>query len=327
MNICFLDKTSFTYNSKDINSFKLRGAETILINLAISLTSLGHQVTVINNCQHNEKINNISWININHLNKKIYYDLAISNNDCQLFDIIDSKKKILISHSIQNIEKFIRKNQFFSYFKHRPKTALLGNYHLSRRNYITRVFGHFFLSYGVDEIFINTKINHTNNINKNLAIFTSRPDRNLNLLINIWKKKIYPNFKNGKLLITPLNNHSNMDSNIYERCTGDRKIMINDLISSRMLLLPGHEAELFCLAAEEARELCVPIITLGIGALSERVIHGKTGFIAKNSDEFSDYAINVFNDDKLWNYLRSNLLKIRGQKTWNKAAQSLLKNL
>ena len=94
-----------------------------------------------------------------------------------------------------------------------------------------------------------------------------------------------------------------------------------------MLLLPGHEAELFCLAAEEARELCVPIITLGIGALSERVIHGKTGFIAKNSDEFSDYAINVFNDDKLWNYLRSNLLKIRGQKTWNKAAQSLLKNL
>ena len=28
-------------------------------------------------------------------------------------------------------------------------------------------------------------------------------------------------------------------------------------------------------------------------------------------DEFSDYAIKVFNDDKLWNDLRSNLLKIK----------------
>ena len=39
MNICFLDKTSFTYNSKDINSYTLRGAETVLLNLAKSLST------------------------------------------------------------------------------------------------------------------------------------------------------------------------------------------------------------------------------------------------------------------------------------------------
>ena len=49
-----------------------------------------------------------------------------------------------------------------------------------------------------------------------------------------------------------------------------------------MLLVPGHKAELYCLAAEEARELCVPIVTMGIGSLYERVEHEKTGYIAKS---------------------------------------------
>ena len=39
---------------------------------------------------------------------------------------------------------------------------------------------------------------------------------------------------------------------------------------------------------EEGRELCVPIVTMGIGSLSERVEHGKTGFIAQNEKDFSN---------------------------------------
>ena len=327
MNICFLDKTPFSYNSNDINSYKLRGAETVLINISNSLFKLGHQVTVINNCNRNEQINNINWVNINNLSEKLSFDLAISNNNCQLFDYVNAKKKILLSHSIQNIEKFYRKKQFFSYFKHKPKLALLGKYHLKKRSFITRMFGYFLLPYGVDEIFINTKINQKNDIDNNLAIFTSRPDRNLDLLINICEKNIHPNFVNGKLLITPKKNYANNDLNIHHRITGSRETMINDLISSRMLLVPGHEAELFCLAAEEARELCLPIITLGIGSLSERVYHGVTGFIAKNNNEFSQYALNVFKDDKLWNDLRLNLLNLRGKKTWEKCAKTLIDNI
>ena len=34
MNICFLDNTNFEYSSQDIYSYKLRGAETVLINLS-----------------------------------------------------------------------------------------------------------------------------------------------------------------------------------------------------------------------------------------------------------------------------------------------------
>tara|TARA_B100000787_G_C16192195_1_gene298213 strand:- start:725 stop:1033 length:309 start_codon:yes stop_codon:yes gene_type:complete len=93
MKICLLDKTLFSYNSNDLNTFKLRGAETVLINIANSLMEFGHKVTVINNCPKNEKISNINWLNINNLTQKSFFDLAISNNDCCLFDKVNTKKK------------------------------------------------------------------------------------------------------------------------------------------------------------------------------------------------------------------------------------------
>ena len=43
----------------------------------------------------------------------------------------------------------------------------------------------------------------TNNIDHNQAIFTSRPDRNLNKLLDIWNNKIFPNLKTAKLITTP----------------------------------------------------------------------------------------------------------------------------
>ena len=73
----------------------------------------GHKVTVINNCPKNEKISNINWLNINNLTQKSFFDLAISNNDCCLFDKVNTKKKILLSHDIEIDENFvILKNNF-----------------------------------------------------------------------------------------------------------------------------------------------------------------------------------------------------------------------
>ena len=92
-------------------------------------------------------------------------------------------------------------------------------------------------------------------------------------------------------------------------------------------MIPGHKGELFCLAAEEAKELCLPVITLGIGSLSERVIHGVTGFIAKNEKDFANFTLGIFNDKTIYNSIRSNLIKIRGQNNWDKVATKFIKKL
>ena len=324
MNICFIDKTDFIYNSKNLYSQNLRGAESILINLSNALSSLGYKLTIINNCPKSEIINGVKWININSNFNVENYDLAFSNGDCRLFDFVKAKKKILFSHSLQSIEKFIRKKQLSAYLMHKPIVCFLSKYHLKNRSKILHLFGSINLRYAVDDIFLNAKINE--NVDNNLAIFTSRKDRNLELLVKIWKELIYPQNNELKLLVSD-NDFNFKDSNIFKRNLSTQQDLVSDLLKTRVFLIPGHKAELFCLAAEEAKELCLPIVTLGIGCLEERVEDGKTGFVARSEKEFSDYTIELFKNDDLWNEMRKYLISIRGKKNWINVAKDLINKL
>jgi len=325
MRVCFVDKTEFRYNYQDINKPFIRGAENILINLSLSISELGHEVVVFNNCSKEYESKNYSWLNIERINyNNIYYDMAISNNDTRLLDNINSKKKYVISHSLQNIEKFIRKKQFRSYFKNKPIYLLLGKYHKSKMSKLFSIYGTKIIDYGLDKVFLDKNIE--NNIENNLAMFTSRTDRNLDLLIDVWKSSIFKRNNELKLYVTPVKN--NLEKfRIFNRNFVDKNEFINQLVKSRAILLPGHKAELYCLAASEAQELCIPIVTMGIGSLSERVEHNITGLIAKNKKQFSDYIIEIFTNNELWLSFRNNLLSKRGKKTWHSASKKFLETI
>tara|TARA_Y100000389_G_scaffold148091_1_gene147108 strand:+ start:109 stop:1083 length:975 start_codon:yes stop_codon:yes gene_type:complete len=324
MKICFLDNSPIPYTSNDLNSKDIRGAENVIIHLSNELTKLNNNVDVFNNSLKNEIINSVKWSNLNNANKNITYDLAFTNNDMKLFEKINANKYVAFSHSIQSIEKFIRKGQLISYLKYKPKIILLGKYHSNKRSYLLKMFGSINLEWAVDPLFLETKLDE--GIIENRAIFTSRRDRNLYMLIDIWKKKIFAQNKSIKLYTTPSDLIDN-NYNIFTRNFNDKPSMVKDLLKSKVLLVPGHKGEIFCIAAEEARELCIPIITLGIGSLSERVEHGVTGFIAKDIKEFSDYTLELFNDKNLWISLRNNLFKLRGSKKWDKVAYNLINQI
>jgi len=326
MKICFIDNTNFKYSFNDKNNPLLRGAETTLINLSYNLSLIDNEVHVYNNCSKSFYSNNYKWQDTSVLEKsKDSFDIAIANGDINLLNNVNASKKFAISYSIQSIEKFIRKNQLLSYLINKPKIILIGDYHKTKRNILTRIWGHNFLELSVDDNFINTKIDTNNQELSNQAIFTSRPDRNGKKLIEIWKDKIFPFRKNIKLLFTPNIDIQNLNSfNIFYRKMKDQIELIKDLKNSRVMLLPGHKAELFCLAAEEARELCLPIVTLGIGSLNERVVHNETGFIAKNDTQFAKYTLDLFNDNDLCIHLKKNLYKLRKQRSWSKSAKKFL---
>ncbi len=322
MKICFFDGIKIPYTSDDINSSKIRGAENILINLSSEFAKLNHEVTIFNNCIKNEVINKVTWNNINSIKDKPFFDLAITNNDIRLLDKVKSYNKIAISHSIQTIEKFLRKRQFISYIKNKPKIVLLGNYHTRNRNFLIKLFGSFKINWAVDQIFIDAKVEIFKKTSN--AIFISHSDRNLDLLIDIWKKYIFPNNNKHKLYITPTDRDL-VEFNIYNRKFEDKNNLLSDLSNSRVLLIPGHKAELFCISAEEAKELCIPIVTLGIGCLKERVEHKKTGFIANNFEEFANFTNILLNNDKVWSNIRNNLYNLRGSNKWSLVAQKFLK--
>ena len=90
------------------------------------------------------------------------------------------------------------------------------------------------------------------------------------------------------------------------------------------MLNPGHKGEVFCLAAEEAKELCIPIVTMGYGSLKERVEHGVTGYIAKNKNEFINYSVKILTNNDEYLNLKNNLIKKRNLRTYMNVAKDLL---
>ena len=319
MKICFVDTNKLEYSFEDINNQKLRGAESIFINLSKKLSERGLNIAVFSNCKKENLLKNYSWLNLNRINEfKNNFDIVISNNDTQILDKFNCKKKFVISHSILSIEKSLRKKQLFSYFKNKPKFLLLGNYHKSKMSKIFSIYGTDIINYGVDEIFESKKISNYND-NK-ISFFTSRQDRNLDILIDVWKENIFNKNFDYKLLITPIN--ENLEQyNIFNRKMLNKEAFIEQISKARMIILPGHKAELYCLSALEASELCIPVVTMGIGSLSERVEHNITGLISKNKHNFAKDILEMYQNDHMWNEIRNNLISKRGQNSWLTASK------
>ena len=318
-------ENSFDHNGDDLNSPSIGGSEKTTINITNELAKDDNlEIKVFNNTSNPKKINNVTWDNISNINSLDKADYVIAKADANLFYKLNCKKNFLWSHSIQTFEKFIRKKQLKPFFKFKPKMILEGKYHYNKRSFLTSPFGKKILNIAPDYDFLETSIDEIN-IPKPNAIFTTKSDRNLEFLLDSWYK-IYEINQESKLYINPPHKITNKEikKNIIIRNKGNKLDLIDDLKKSRLFLTPGHKTEVFCLAAEEARELCVPIVTMGKGCLYERVIHNKTGFIAKNQNEFIEYAIKVLNDDKLYMYLKKNLIKLRGSKNYKIVKNNLI---
>ena len=139
--IYFIEKT-ISFNSSDINSSSIAGAEKVLINIANELSKDENLIIkVFNNTDNEKTINNVQWININRIKDSDAPDYLIAMSDANLLSLLNCKKKYLWSHSVQPIEKFIRKKQLIPFIKNKPVMLLEGVYHYKTRNFFTSIFG------------------------------------------------------------------------------------------------------------------------------------------------------------------------------------------
>ncbi len=325
MLIYFLEN-SIPFNATDINSPKIAGTEKTLINIANELAkNTNLSIKVFNKTISQSILNNVEWNNINNVKNYPKPDILIAFSDANLFQNHQAKKKYLWSHSVQNFEKFIRKKQFLPFYKHKPIMLLESMYHYKTRSLITSLFGKKIINLAADYEFINENID-INFIPEKKAIFTTRPDRNIEFLLSCWVE-INKISKESQLFINPPFNLSNSHKKIgiKLRNKGEKKILINDLKNSRIMLNPGHRGEVFCLSAIEAQELCIPIVTMGYGSLAERVEHSKTGYIAKNKNEFIKYSVELLENDKTYLEFKKNLIDRRGKRTYKNVSEDLLK--
>ena len=318
-------ENSTDFNLNDLNSDKIAGSEKTLINISNELSkNENYEIKVFNKTSKEIKFDNIYWLSLDNINNYQPPDFLIAMSDANLLSYIKCDKKFLWSHSVQPVEKFLRKNQLFPFIKNKPVMLLEGNYHYETRSYLTSFYGKKIIKLAADYDFINESIDK-NFIPEKKAIFTTRPDRNLNFLLSSWEK-IFKNSPTSELHINPPYSLSDKEikMGIKLRAKVDKNKLINELKNSRLMINPGHKGEVFCLAAIEAKELCLPIVTMGYGSLKERVEHGITGYIANNQNEFINYSIDILNNDETYKKLRENLFKKRGLRTYNDVAVDLI---
>jgi glycosyltransferase involved in cell wall biosynthesis len=321
-------ENSFNYNAQYINDSTIAGSEKTLINITNELGKNENLlIKVFNNTTKPKLINKVHWLNTSQIDKNDSPDFVISMSDANLFYKLSGKKNYLWSHSVQNFEKFLRKKQLIPFIKFKPVMILEGNYHYKTRSLITSFYGKNILKIAADYDFINTVID-IDLIPPPNAIFTTRSDRNLNFLIKSWIE-IKKSSEKAKLFINPphILNNEEISNDIIVRNKGNKRLLINELLNTRLFLSPGHIGEVFCLAAEEARELCIPIVTMGYGSLYERVEHNVTGFIASNQYDFIKYSNDILNDESIYKNLRKNLFNIRNSRNYRNVKKDFLKIL
>ena len=325
--IYFLEN-SFDYNGNDLDSDTIGGSEKTLINISNELAKDDNfSIKVFNNTSNSAIINNVSWMNINEIDQLEHVNYVIAMSDANLFENLCSKNNFLWSHSVQSIEKFIRKKQLMPFLKYKPVMILEGDYHYKTRSFLTSFFGKKILKIAPDNDFINTKID-LNFLPPANAIFTTKSDRNLEFLLDAWHQ-IKKKSVQSKLFINPPYTLTKMNTQdeVILRKKGKKNLLIEDLINSRVFLTPGHKTEVFCLAAEEARELCIPTVTMGFGSLYERVEHGVTGFVAKSKKEFIEFTNLILNDNKTYYKLKNNLFKRKNSRNYSHVKNDLIELL
>ncbi len=324
--VLFIDNSDSDFTGLDLNTTKVRGTESSLILLAESLVKKNIYVKVLTKIDKDVLCNGVIYSNKN-VQQETHYDLCIAISNAKLFNKISANKKVVWSNSLQPFEKFLRKKQLLPFLKHKPEVVTMCNYQFYKRSYLTSMYGKHMISLSVDPRFYNEKVD-LKKIPKPHTLNNVRSHRNLDWLIDIWTKSF--NNKNGKakLFINPnLIEYSDemKKSNIYERKFGSRDDLINELRNTRVFAYTGHKSDIWVLTVEEAVQMCVPIVTYGIGSVEDRVIHNETGFIAKNDEEFAKYLEMLLFDDEFYNKIRLKMFKRRGFKNWDFIADIWIK--
>lgn len=219
------------------------------------------------------------------------FDIIISSNDTSIFTYFPSCKKILWLHNSLQIEKSLRKKQFFHLLKNKPITIFVSNYlnSITSRLYSFKkrlVIPNFL----TDDFVIPNKLKKR----KPIFVWSVQRDRGLINTIDMWIKYIYPVSDKAKFYILGI---SKIPKKYKKNYLKSKNIIIFGRVSksklkniynqSTAMICLGYD-ETFCLNALEANSCGLPVITFGETALKEIISNNYNGFVVNNFKQLSN---------------------------------------
>lgn len=328
----------------DLEEKSIAGTQTAFIELSRAFEATGCNVTVLTQTDKDLTTKFRIWRNIKEYIPIGLYDVLIINVSPYLmhdFRNVNATKKILWIHN--EAKYLLYWNRLKYLLRYLPIIVFSGKYHSSTLPFFIPTGGRKIIPYGLSPVVFEIE-EIINSTSKKKVFFTSNPLRSLRWLIDIWVKHIHPveptaslhifsNWKTYGAWGESVQNRMKVELNYAEsfkefniilRDVLPKKELFQELKTGRAMFYKGDRAETFCLAVAEAQALGLPAVVCDFGSMKERVENGVTGFVAKNDEEFIEAALNILNDDTLFNSMSNSSIKINSTINWNMAANKFL---
>jgi len=276
----------------------LGGTEQAIIRLTSALAALGEQVSVFNGSATSRVLNGVRWET-----DQPAADIDVAINDASLLpDRVTLP--IVWMHNEVAFTRELRRGRLPALLRTRPIGVFVGTTQARQASRLLPFRQRAVIPLGLSDNAVRARAVTTPP--GRTALFTSQAYRGLKEVLELWQSQVAPRLPDATLqaliaaddvaeysaqVVTP-------GVTISPRIANDA--VIAKLRDTRVLLAPGHASETFCLAAAEAIALGVPVITLGRGALAERVRNGVDGFICSDWADMAARTRTVLTDDMQW---------------------------
>jgi glycosyltransferase involved in cell wall biosynthesis len=307
-------------NSADDDRF-LGGIETACLELSDALASRGHELSILGHPATRRLARGLNDAELEQTSG----DALLVCNDMRLFNSGRFAQRILWVHNPLSFEKALRKGQMIPIWSKRP-AAVFGS--ISSRDSFSPLFSfssRTVIPLGVTHEFAGVTDQRSG---PPRFAFVSQAQRGLKKTVEVFGHIVRPQRADAELHVFGSKPSDIGIDEVTARAMGvtfHPRSGKNDLAEfyagTTALICVGAKDETFCLAAAEAQCAGVPVLTLGIGSLDERVSHGLNGLIANSFEELAQQAVALCADEELLVLLKAGAIKQRGAFTWARSAK------
>jgi len=287
----------------------LGGAETAFLRLAESLAARGHDVAAFSNTNERSNVAGVEWAPVSGPLPDTA-DLYIANRGDRVLDRVPGANRV--AFWLHNDAAYLKKFRYLRrLWRRKPTLIFVSESHRRLAPSWLPDGGRAVIPLGLEDSYRHEALRA---VPPPVALYAANPLRGLAELAALWPKIDVAGAKlvahsGADLYAAKPRTRAAMEAalasvagvtGIELRPFVRRDALIDVLRGARVFLYPGDPTETFCLSIAEAQALGVPCVVYARGALPERVIDGKTGFVAKSEAEFVDAARRLLSDDALW---------------------------
>ena len=325
--ILMVSATRMPFSIADADGGQIGGIETTNIELARKLAARGHEVVLASPTENEVLQDEVLNIPLSRAAEVDAEFIISSNNTAPLKGLSAERGAALWVHNPLIIERLFRKGQMGSLLSHRPHAVFLSEHSLRTTSRLLPFRSRHVIHHGIAKIFRESP---PTDGQKPIVVWASDPHRGLRETLEIWVSKILPAVPEAEFHIFGPAEEFLGDEAARFKCQHvhfhgrqPQEKIAKLYGEARLMLYPGDEriSETFCLAAAEAQCLGLPVVTSGVGAMKERVAHGRNGLICQSADETADATIRLLTDDKLWGDMHRQALAMRELLTWENSAK------